>query len=1029
MTKAAGLLKTRVKNMDSTHSQQDGDGTLLPSTFSPGRSEGPADPANSSKSTTYADAVRPSVESAFSGNTPQSLAPSTISNSTPGRRGSSAFYSPQSLKGAPRAATEEPPAYAATPQNALSHSPSIRSAQTAMSVDPSEMEGQPSLSSSASGSGQSILAVSNVNAMRSASIMPTHPGAESIPMSAMYNPTPSPTTMVSDDEVSYQEGGAEDLPPGHAKSHSPFQCHSRKDVYIQRWSWLYVTLIFLSLYSTVFSGIWLGASIIQPRYGRGISTAVGWRVSPSTATLLSALGAKTIELSFVTVFVAVLGQVLTRRAFSRLSRGITLAEMTMRNWVIQPGSLLTHWDGIPFAATTFLGALTLSATICALFYTTASDAMVSPKLSQHAWEMRDLHGLVRTSYANPYYIKNSCQTPLLDIDPENAPNGCLDISFSGQSYSSLTEFLAEWNEIQRSNNSSVHRLSDRPTGKHILYDNTTMVSSWIETENGDITANFDAHKRIINNVTLAMPHAGVYAAATDPINGILQPSELLGIGEYSIRASVVSPVVNVLCVNMNVDELKPLVYTDWPNARKTQPLFPGQWIGVSDWQKDVPVNGSLNRTVVDDIFKWGEKYGRRPPAFQLYPLDYNMVTYFDNVGFPDAMYILAKPNQTLTDYTVCELRSWLTPKCSTTFDLSGTSGGHMKARCEDPSDRNAYERTVPEGTSLAPAPSGDWRNVAQEWQLALDFNGGVTTNNASNARLLTSLFPDKPELNPLLPSMAEGIAVLATSTLAASSIDSTFQPQWMHYKEGGNYSIINETFYETFRAEVQTQQYASVHTASWQAIFYPVLILVFVLNVLCLLYLAFGTTFAFFSTAKSSSTPQIKKKQRRSPSLPFPISFKRNSKKFRINTQSFHESYSNVNLVVNPENAEVRGGKKGFKAAKGLVTDYTEPQNLFALAINSTPSSALAGSCGHGPNTAELRVPWRVGYAAAANHYYFEECERSEVVEKEGGANTNVNINTTSSGATLLSPGSDGSYEYGPYGKNYQRLSSSQVWL
>lgn len=40
----------------------------------------------------------------------------------------------------------------------------------------------------------------------------------------------------------------------------------------------------------------------------------------------------------------------------------------------QPGSLLTHWEGIPHAATTILGALTLIAAICSLFYTTASDA-------------------------------------------------------------------------------------------------------------------------------------------------------------------------------------------------------------------------------------------------------------------------------------------------------------------------------------------------------------------------------------------------------------------------------------------------------------------------------------------------------------------------------------------------------------------------------------------------------------------------------------------------------------------------------
>jgi hypothetical protein len=166
----------------------------------------------------------------------------------------------------------------------------------------------------------------------------------------------------------------------------------------------------------------------------------------------------------------------------------------------------------------------------------------------------------------------------------------------------------------------MRQLADRPTGKHNLLDNTTMDSSWIEAEYGDPAKQYDAHKRVINNVTLAMPHPGVYAAATAPINGILQPNELLGVGEYSIKASVVSPAVNVLCANMNAEELAPLVYTTWPNARTEGTEIPGQKIGVDDWGKDVPASSPtewLNSTVVDDVFRWGEQYGRRPPVFQL----------------------------------------------------------------------------------------------------------------------------------------------------------------------------------------------------------------------------------------------------------------------------------------------------------------------------------------------------------------------------------------------------------------------------
>lgn len=42
--------------------------------------------------------------------------------------------------------------------------------------------------------------------------------------------------------------------------------------------------------------------------------------------------------------------------------------------------------------------------------------------------------------------------------------------------------------------------------------------------------------------------------------------------------------------------------------------------GADDWYIDVPVAQKgewLNRTVVDDIFRWGPDYGRVPPVFPL----------------------------------------------------------------------------------------------------------------------------------------------------------------------------------------------------------------------------------------------------------------------------------------------------------------------------------------------------------------------------------------------------------------------------
>lgn len=156
-------------------------------------------------------------------------------------------------------------------------------------------------------------------------------------------------------------------------SDSSIRCPSKKNIYEGRGNWLSVTILTLAIYSTILSGVWLFIAIVKPRYGQSIKPIGG--LAPSTASLLCALFAKTIELSFVTVFVAFLGQVLSRRAFIKNSKGITIAEMSLRSWIMQPGTMITHWESVRYAAWTFLGMVALTATFLAMLYTTASDAL------------------------------------------------------------------------------------------------------------------------------------------------------------------------------------------------------------------------------------------------------------------------------------------------------------------------------------------------------------------------------------------------------------------------------------------------------------------------------------------------------------------------------------------------------------------------------------------------------------------------------------------------------------------------------
>jgi hypothetical protein len=218
----------------------------------------------------------------------------------------------------------------------------------------------------------------------------------------------------------------------------------------------------------------------------------------------------------------------------------------------------------------------------------------------------------------------------------------------------------------------------------------------------------------------------------------------------------------------------------------------------------------------------------------------------------------------------------------------------------------------------------------------MDLNGGTYNNNASNARILTQLALEKPALPTDLPSLAEALAVYASSTLLIGSIDTPF----VHYWDQPETILEGRGMAQSFNASLRTQQYTSGHVASWQSIFYVVLLLVFAINIFCLVY---------------------------------------------------------------------------FVLRSGLVTDFTEPQNLFALAINSPPSKQLKGSCGGGPQKRDLVVPWRVAFAPSANHYFFEEANEGPWKPWKGkfaddSAATGTNYATVK-------------------GISYKRLSARKGWL
>lgn len=666
-------------------------------------------------------------------------------------------------------------------------------------------------------------------------------------------------------------------------------CPTQGDLLKSQWTGLTTLIVLMSIYSTVFSSIFLGIAIARPRWGHRIGTRGA--ISYDTATLLNALISKTVELTFATTFVATLGQILSRRAFTKSAstsrdQGISLADANMRLWIMQPGTLFTHWDGAKYAVRTILGFSALVAAVGSAFYTTAAESLVSPKLGFGKNETLTLFGEISTTYANVAYLSKACQTPVTPaMDSLNAGSTCLQIDFAGNGFRNLDSWLQTWNSIQKPG-VSVGTATDsaaRPPPIAILYENTTVHGEWIALAGENMTADSEKHRRLFQNISLAMPHGGVFHAARSPKNSILQPEDMGGAGEFYLRAAVPAPALNILCVGTSSEELSPLM-------RENETSTAAQW--------------PSNAIKFDEFFEWRDpmlKQGTAAPWFtkNKLPEEYNTIV---NAGYntteygPAWVYMLAKPPSTTVtnEYVLCGIRSFQYLDCSTSYHAA-QSGGQLSVHCRgDGAQGKTYWDTVKNSKDVPPLSSmaKDWKDVGTEWIRAVALTQGITDANASSSRLMTQLIPawnneTSATLSPSLPTIGEALGVLAAHTILASSEAAPFVP-YSKYTPEESQRLREAPDIEKFEALLSYKDYASRGDRSWKGVLYVILVTVFLQNCFCLVYLL------------------------------------------------WHFYYY------------------------GEVTDYTEPQNLFALAINSPPSQMLAGACGGGPSSEMLAKKWCV---------------------------------------------------------------------
>ncbi|KAK7518575.1 uncharacterized protein IWZ02DRAFT_222253 [Phyllosticta citriasiana] len=646
----------------------------------------------------------------------------------------------------------------------------------------------------------------------------------------------------------------------------PQACQARRHFF--RTKWITVSIILLSIYSTAFSGIFLGIAIRKPDWPQIHDKGA---LTPSNSSLLTAVFAKTIELTFATAIVSFIGQVLSRRSLSvrTAGKGVSLAEMNMRNWVTQPGNMVVNWETVRYAGFSILGIISASGAVCAMLYTSASDALVQPQLRFNHEHPIDMFAEVYTNWANPSHLSEKCKSPIpLSEDPTYRNSSCMDISYAAQGYHDYQQYLSEW--AIRAANSSVGDDKNSRVPAYSLWDSTVQVNgSWM-----DITAT-EWNGRIINNVSLAMPHISVLQAAQHKNNGILQPEDLGGLGAYTLTASTPNPAVHVLCANMNRTELAPLVYTAFPDAGV---------LNTSTWPAQVSFYGNdtwLNSTVVDDLFRIGEKHGQHAPVFPKYPEAYNTVTNQTFAYGRVSVYVLGRDGDADEErYSMCQLKATITPFCSTKF-VAMHDGSSLSVNCDPENDPMAYIKEHADANSGWATESRDWPWIASEWGNSLSLGAGITDGRASIARIITQTILRQPELDKTLPSIAEVLAVLSSSTLLMATEDATVEMDWV-FKSAD----VKDPVRQMFNATILNRLYASGPSAVANNGFFIVLAGTFLLNVLCLAYLLFH---------------------------------------------------------------------------RGLVTDFSEPPNLFSIAINSPPAREMSGACGAGPAGSQWATDWCIG--------------------------------------------------------------------
>ena len=169
-----------------------------------------------------------------------------------------------------------------------------------------------------------------------------------------------------------------------------------------------------------------------------------------------------------------------------------------------------------------MGALATLATLAAIFYTTASDALVSPKLQFQDYMSIQMKSLTQTTFADNIWMHNQCLTPVSQAVDDKAGIICTELEHSGQAYHNFMQYLNAFNVSATVGNVSATDMAKRPPPIGMLFDNTTVEGIWSKPI--DAPAVSKQFNRTINNVTMQLPHAALFGATKLADNDFTQPA-------------------------------------------------------------------------------------------------------------------------------------------------------------------------------------------------------------------------------------------------------------------------------------------------------------------------------------------------------------------------------------------------------------------------------------------------------------------------------------------------------------------------